>query len=139
MRAVDRILGAHARALDNPELPKPSPDGYVAFTDTAGHPQTGFVLHRKDGRLDAFFFHNIDNLDIKGGRDAEFLNFTHRGKAVTLKGQKLTAILALIMGHTLTHIFEHPDGPRADIDAAIVEKVAVTMLNGAPSDESDQA
>ena len=37
-------------------------------------------------RTHSFLYHNLDNIDLTQGKYGEYLRFTSRGKAVTLKG-----------------------------------------------------
>ena len=125
MSRIDEILRRHGRQPSRDES-----ETYQGFTDSGGHPQMGFTLTRANGAMDAFFYHNLDNLDLRVIKGTEYLNFTHRGKAVTLQGTRLDAILKAIMHHTLTGIHEY-DGQGTEIgtDATVVTRVAVTMVN----------
>lgn len=125
MSRIDEILRRHGR-----EPARETSETYQGFTDSGGHPQMGFTLTRANGAMDAFFYHNLDNLDLRIIKGTEYLNFTHRGKAVTLQGTRLDAILKAIMHHTLTAIHEY-DGQGTEIaeDATVVTRVAVTMVN----------
>ena len=111
--------------------PNARTDGsYQGFIDSDGHPQMGFRLQRANGAMDAFFYHNLDNLDLRIIRGIEYLNFTHRGKAVTLQGAKLEAILKAMMQHTLVAIVEHDgQGTEVDENGTVVTRAAVSMLS----------
>lgn len=102
---------------------------YAAMQDSGGHPQMGFTLIQQDGNVHAFLYHNLDNLDRIIARDGEYLNFTHRGKAVTLRGSGLLALLNAMISHTLISLHEH-DGAMAYYDGEpVIERAKVTNLN----------
>ena len=125
MSAIDEILRKRGH-----EPSRPDSGDYTGFTDSGGHPQMGFSLVRADGSVDGFFYHNLDNLDLRAVRGAEYLNFTHRGKAVTLQGVNLKPLFMAMMNHTLTTITEY-DTRVADagISGTVVTRVAVTMVS----------
>ncbi len=125
MNRIEQILRQRGH-----EPQREDAETYQGFTDSGGHPQMGFTLTRANGAMDAFFYHNIDNLDLRVIRGVQYLNFTHRGKAVTLQGTRLDAILRAIMGHSLTAIHEY-DGDGSDLseEATVVTRTAVTMVN----------
>lgn len=103
---------------------------YQGCTDSGGHPQMGFTLTRASGAMDAFFYHNLDNLDLRVVKGVQYLNFTHRGKAVTLQGSRLDAILRAMLAHTLTGIVEYDgDGSELSAETTVVTRTAVTMIN----------
>ncbi|MDG5497573.1 hypothetical protein [Niveispirillum sp. BGYR6] len=81
-------------------LVPPVADGeYVAFR-SGSRVQMGFALYRATGDMDGFLYHNLDNLALRRTSGAEFLTFTHRGKAVTMQGCGLKAVMQAIMSHT---------------------------------------
>lgn len=125
MNRIDEILRSRGHVPSESET-----EGYRGFTDSGGHPQMGFTLTRANGAIDAFFYHNLDNLDLRVIRGTHYLNFTHRGKAVTLQGVRLDAVLSAMMAHTLTGIFEY-DGDGSDLapEATVITRVAVTVVN----------
>lgn len=106
-------------------VPLPADGEYVAFR-SGSRVQMGFALHRANGDMDGFLFHNLDNLALRRAGGAEFLTFTHRGKAVTMQGRGLKAIMQAIMAHTLMELYEH-DGKVVGMDAPVIQRVEVTM------------
>lgn len=135
MNRIDEILrrGGH----------RPTPDAsetYRGFIDSGGHPQMGFTLTRANGAMDAFFYHNLDNLDLRVIKGTQYLNFTHRGKAVTLQGTRLDALLHAILQHTVTGIIEYDgQGTELDEEGTIITRCAVTMVNLAGASAADAA
>ena len=111
---------------------------YEAFQDSGGHPQMGFTLSQKSGAIDAFFFHNLDNIDLRVRRGAEYLSFTHRGKAVTLQGAKLQDVIRSMMSHSLISLHEY-EGGGTDLpnDAAVITRVAVTLVSHAQENAAE--
>jgi hypothetical protein len=109
--------------------PLPADGEYLAFR-SGSRVQMGFALHRANGDMDGFLFHNLDNLALRRAGGAEFLTFTHRGKAVTMQGRGLKAIMQAIMAHTLMELYEH-DGKVVAMDAPVIQRVEVTMSDKA--------
>lgn len=102
---------------------------YRAFVDTGGYPVMGFSLFAKEGVTHAFFYHQIENMTLREGRHGQYLQFTHRGKAVTLKGEGLYAIYHGIMSTTLQAVYEFGDQYRAPgADDPVVERAEVTEV-----------
>lgn len=60
---------------------------YDAFVATEGFPQMGFSVFCANGKRHGFFYHNIDSLDLEEGQHGQYLRLTHRGKAMTLRGE----------------------------------------------------
>lgn len=127
MSAIDDILRKRGR---EPSREREATGDYRGFTDSDGHPQMGFSLNRANGAIDAFFYHNLDNLDLRIIRGTEYLNFTHRGKAVTLQGTHLKPMLMAMMQHMLTDIHEYSgDGSDLSDAATVITRVAVTTVS----------
>lgn len=89
---VDDILNSKGAT------PKRS-EGFVNFEQ---RPQMGFEVERANGALDAFYYHNIDNLDIRLIKGHEHLVFTHRHKVVVAQGKNLKAILRGLLDHRVS-------------------------------------
>lgn len=125
-QTVKRILRTRG---DVPASKDKSPS-YVASELTAGHPQMGFSVCCANGDRHGFFFHNLDNLQLVERDYAEILSFTHRGKAVTLRGQKLHEAFQGIMDHTLQKLCEYRANhdPEPILDAPIIDRVKVDDL-----------
>lgn len=126
----------------NPRQPQGQSTGiYRAFTKTP-KPQMGFTVIRASGEIDGFLFHNLDNINLTQRGNAEFLTFTHRGKAVTLQGIKLVQILHVLLSNALEEIREH-DGRPVAADETIVQKIRVTVSDmekkTAKSEEDNQS
>jgi hypothetical protein len=99
---------------------------------THSRPQMGFAITRANGDMDGFLYHNLDNLHFEMRGAAEFLSFTHRGKAVTIQGKGMRAIFQAILRHTLAELNE-PDGRPAQDGLPVIIRIAVTALGqGAP-------
>lgn len=108
---------------------------YQAFIVTEGWPQMGFILFcAAEGgqrRTHSFLYHNLDNIDLTEGRYGEYLRFTSRGKAVTLKGHGLMPLLFALRNHTLDALYEFEPSlyPPLDEDQPAIVEVRVTELN----------
>lgn len=103
--------------------PLPADGEYLAFR-SGSRVQMGFALYLANGDMDGFLYHNLDNLALRRASGAEFLSFTHRGKAVTMQGHGLKAIMQAIMSHTLMELYEH-DGKVVGMDAPVIQRVEV--------------
>ena len=96
-------------------------------------PQMGFSLYTRSDKRHGFFYHSIDNIDLFEDDDEdEYLRFTHRGKAVTMRGRGLHDVFDGIMDHTLQALYEYHDnwGARPDQGEAIIDRVQVDSLEG---------
>ena len=135
MKAYERILRARGQAPGQeapPGEPAVNTGAYQAFEDTGGYPQMGFSIYRQDGGIDGFFYHNVDNLDLRRTGRGDYLSFTHRGKAVTLHGRGFEAVFQAIMQHTLVALYEFGDGQRlADPADCVITRIKITPLPGA--------
>ena len=114
-KTIDAILTRGGRA------PEASKAEYRSMIDSAGRPQMGFTILRKNGDMDGFLYHSLDNLQLRG----RFLSFTHRSKAVTIEGDELDLIFRAIMRHTLVEIAE-PDGRPAVAGLPVIVRMEIT-------------
>lgn len=103
---------------------------YEAFVATQGFPQMGFSLFCRGGARHGIFYHNLDNLDLIEGEHGEYLRFTHRGKAVTIRGHGLHDAFQAMMEHTLQAMYELDEDiwPMPSTDTAQIDRVEVTNL-----------
>jgi hypothetical protein len=126
--AINKILGTGTKSLAD------EPAEYRSFVDSGGRPQLGFSINRSNDEMHGFLFHNLDNLLLQTRNGAEFLSFTHRGKAVTIQGTKLKVIFRAMMRHTLMEINE-ADGRPAEVGLPTIIRMEVTTVgpNGAVS------
>lgn len=123
MNEVDRILhGGRA--------PKRS-DGYVHFEQ---RPQMGFEVERKTGASDAFYYHNIDNLDIRVIKGHEHLVFTHRQKVVVAQGKNLKAILRGLIAHSVSSFRDFCEGDPKE-DEAKIDFIQIASLENRALDD----
>lgn len=121
---IDKILNASAtRPVDVDE----GAGDYRSFVETRQRPPMGFTVNRANGDMHGFLYHSLDNLEIQMRGGAEFLTFTHRGKAVTIQGEKLRPIFQAMMRHTLTVITE-PDGRPAAPDMPVIQRMEITTV-----------
>lgn len=122
-----RSVGDMPRRMVEPSPPPPALPAageYLAFR-SGSRVQMGFAVYRANGDMDGFLYHNLDNLALRRVSGVEFLTFTHRGKAVTMQGKGLKAVMQVIMAHTAMEMFEH-DGKAVPRDAPIIQRVEVT-------------
>lgn len=133
MKPYERIIRSrgevptHDRAAT---MPTGDLEAYEAYTKTDGFPQMGFSLFCRNRQRHAFFYHNMDNLDLVEQGEDEFVRFTHRGKAVTLRGRDLHGLIEAILAHTLQAIYEYDEtlyAPLAE-GARIIDRTAVTLV-----------
>ena len=126
--AISKILGTGTKAVAEPSE-------YRSFVHSGGgRPQMGFAITRSNGDMEGFLYHNLDNLNFQTRNQAEFLSFTHRGKAVTIQGTKLAIIFRAMMQHTLMEINEE-DG-RRPVEAGLptITRMEITTVGqGTPA------
>lgn len=123
--AINKILGTGTKAAEEPAE-------YRAFVDSGGRPQMGFSVTHANGDMDGFLYHSLDNLNYQTRNGAEFLSFTHRGKAVTMQGERLRVVFRALMRHTIMEIHEQ-DGRRVEAGQPTIARLEVTVVGqGAP-------
>lgn len=130
-RTVEKIIRTRG---EEPQQWVPDGDdvgaaAYAPYLATQGWPQMGFSVFTRGGGRHGFLYHNLENLDLieKGGE--EFLRFTHRGKAVSMRGRGLHGIFDAVMDHTLQAIYEFSDVWAApEPDADIVDRIQIDSL-----------
>lgn len=131
MKISDRIIRSRGEVPLNERREPPGGEfeHYEAYRRTDGFPQMGFSIFTRSGTRHAFFYHNMDNLDLVEKGEDEFVNFTHRGKAVTMRGRDLHGLVEAILAHTLQAVYEYDSGLYAPIAAGarIIDRIAVTM------------
>ena len=119
MNFLDRVS-----PIDNAEHYSHSEEGYIKY---ASSPQMGFTIKRKNGAIDAFFYHSIDNLDISIIRDIEHLTFTHRRKMIVIQGKNMGSLLTRMLEHIVSSISDTTDAaPGCDepiVDAILIGSV----------------
>ena len=129
-RTVDRIFMERGERPFGSIKSETGVAEYRAFERIENLPQMGFSLFTRGDKRHGFFYHSIDNIDLYEDDDEdEFLTFTNRGKAVTMRGRGLHEVFDAIMDHTLQVLYEYHDGwnaPRPD--AAIIDRVQVDSL-----------
>lgn len=128
--AVKRILEERGGDpfIEAPQTPKET--GYVAARMVPNLPQMGFTVQCANGDRHGFFFHNLDNLTLHETDHAQLVSFTHRGKAVTLRGQNLHAVFQGFMDHTLQELneYDRSNETAPAPDAPIIDRVQVDDL-----------
>ena len=122
--AINRILGSGTR----PTIEEPT--DYRAFVDSGGRPQMGFSITRANGDMDGFLYHLLDNVNFQTRNGAEFVSFSHRGKAVTMQGVGLRVIFRAMMRHTLMEIHEQDGRPVAPGEPSVT-RLAITVVGDA--------
>lgn len=132
-RTVEKIIRAHGEEPSyGTEDGANDPHRYTAILSTQGFPQMGFSIFTRGGQRHGFFYHNLDNLDFIDGKHGEYLRFTHRGKAVTLRGRGMHNAFDAIMEHTLQALYEYSEAwPAPSPDEDLIDRVEVTALPGA--------
>lgn len=136
-RKVKQILRKHGDAPLVPPVEDDAPD-YVAALITEEFPHLGFSLFCANGERHGFFFHNLENLDLTDTGTAELMRFTHKGKAVTLRGRQLHEAFQGIMENRLQALYEYHDElyPEPTPDVPIIDRIQVDDLT-APRERQD--
>lgn len=132
MKPYERIIRSRGEVPmhERQEPPSGEFEEYAAFRSTEGFPQMGFSLFCQNRERHVFFYHNLDNLDLIERGDDEFVRFTHRGKAVTMRGHDLHGLVEAIIAHTLQAIYEFDDAIYSPIQRGeqVIDRVEVTSL-----------
>ena len=128
-RKVKQILRKHGDAPLVQHAQGDAPD-YVAALITEEFPHLGFSVFCANGDRHGFFFHNLENLDLTDTGTAELMRFTHRGKAVTLRGHHLHEAFQGIMNSRLQALYEYHAEfyPNPAPDAPIIDRIQVDDL-----------
>lgn len=111
---------------------EPQNGEYQACVENQSKPEMGFFIETRSGEVHGFMYHNVDNLAFKpvAGRHAwEVLSFSHRGKAVTMRGQGLKRVFQSLMAHRVKSLHEFVGPAPADCDRHI-DRVAIDHASG---------
>ena len=138
-RKVQQILRKHGDVPLVQPVEGDTPD-YVAALIADEFPHLGFSVFCTNGGRHGFFFHNLENLDLTDSGTAELMRFTHRGKAVTLRGQRLHEVFQAIMENRLQALYEHHAElyPKPAPDAPIIDRIQVHDLT-VPRERREQS
>lgn len=130
-RIVDRIILQRGKRSSERDRSGSQVPEYKAMERIENLPQMGFSLFTRGDKRHGFFYHSIDNIDLYEDDDEdEFLSFTHRGKAVTMRGRGLHEVFDAIMDHTLQTLYEYHNGwdaPHGET-AVMIDRVQVDSL-----------
>lgn len=128
-RKVKQILRTHGDAPLVQPGEGDAPD-YVAALIADEFPHLGFSVFCTNGDRHGFFFHNLENLHLTDTGTAELMRFTHRGKAVTLRGKGLHEAFQGIMENRLQALYEYHAElyPEPAPDAPIIDRIQVDDL-----------
>ncbi|MGJ8562010.1 MAG: hypothetical protein ACSHXY_00540 [Alphaproteobacteria bacterium] len=120
--SIDRILRSR-----EPQERVGKSGKFSVYTIGDGRPQVAFRLRRKNGALDGFMYHNIENTALTTSRGMDYLSFDHRGKVVMIAGERLEPIFLAIMGLQLIEIIE-PKNDSYNEEDVVIHKVEVTRI-----------
>ncbi|TWB15535.1 hypothetical protein FBZ89_114129 [Nitrospirillum amazonense] len=120
---LKNILEQQAPAPAAEELPD-DPAVYRAFK-TVNHTQLGFAAILAGGKVKSFLYHSVANIELETRAGAEFLTFTDSGKAVTIQGSGLMAILRAMLRGSLMEICVL-DGRPAKPGEPVIRQMAIT-------------
>ena len=67
----------------------------------------GFLLIQVSRRVDRFAYAHLGDVSHETRERGEYLIFSHRTKAVTLKGQNLFPLIELINDNILSRLYQH--------------------------------
>lgn len=109
---------------------------YKAFVDSGGYPQVSFILYTRSDEMHLFQYSHFDNAEWKRLNGREYLYFTHRGKVVTMRGQKLQTIMLALQEYRVKSLHEY-DGTlgRYEHDT-LIERISIVSLNTPPDFEA---
>jgi len=105
---------------------------YRAYVDSGGHPEVSFILCTRGDEMHMFQYSHLDNVEWRILDGREYMYFTHRGKSVTMRGQKLSAIILALQEYRVKSLHEY-DGTLGRYEQdPIIERVGVVNLNTPP-------
>lgn len=132
MKHYERIIRSRGEvpSQEKPAMPTGELEAYEAYAKTEGFPQMGFSIFCRNRQRHVFFYHNMDNLDLVEQGEDEYVRFTHRGKAVTMRGRDLHGLIEAIIAHTLQAIYEFDPAIYAPLQdgARVIDRIAVTLV-----------
>lgn len=105
---------------------------YQACVENQSKPEMGFFIETRSGEVHGFMYHNVDNLAFKpvAGKLAwEVLSFSHRGKAVTMRGHGLKRVFQSLMAHRVKSLHEFAGSPPI-VCNRLIERVAIDHAYG---------
>ncbi|TWB34330.1 hypothetical protein [Nitrospirillum pindoramense] len=106
------------------EEPPEDPSVYRAFK-TVSRTQMGFAAVQAGGKVNAFLYHSLANIQLESRAGAEFLSFTDNGRAITIQGSGLLVILHALLGGFLKEICVQ-DGRPAVPGQPVIRQMAIT-------------
>jgi hypothetical protein len=115
------------------------PQAYQAALMTEGWPQMGFSVFLRSGERHAFFYHNIENLDLKEKDKGSYVTLSHRGKTLVMRGENLHEMFQGIMEHTLQAVYEFiPEVyPDPENGAPIVDRIFVQEMSAGSTENAN--
>ena len=128
-RAVDRILNSRGGLSQEPTTIADvvdDDDQLRSFVDSGGKPQMAFSVVLESGEMHGFHYFNIDNLKYTPRRSLDYISFDHRGKVVTIRGQKMGELFSALIGQTVCRISEKPP---SEMEAKCGIEITITRLS----------
>lgn len=131
MKPHERILYEHG------DVPTGGEDEnlYRAYVESGGHPQVSFILCTREDEMHLFQYSHFDNAEWKKLNGQEYMYFTHRGKAVTMRGHKLSEIILALQEYRVKSLHEYDDTLGRYEKDPLIERVHITSLNTPPDYE----
>lgn len=131
MKPHERILHEHGTMPTGGE----SEPLYRAYVDSGGHPQVSFILCTREDEMHLFQYSHFDNAEWKKLNGREYMYFTHRGKAVTMRGWKLSEIILALQEYRVKSLHEYDGTLGRYENDPLIERVSIVSLNTPPDYE----
>ena len=132
MKPHERILHQHGMTPTGGD----SEPVYRAYVDSGGYPQVSFILCTREDEMHLFQYSHFDNAEWKKLNGREYMYFTHRGKAVTMRGQKLSEIILALQEYRVKSLHEYDGTLGRYENDAMIERVSIVSLNTPPDYEA---
>lgn len=88
----------------------------------------GFLLIQTSRRVDRFAYASLGDVSHEATEQGEYLIFSHRTKAVTLRGQNLFPLVELINDNTLSRLYQHDGRSPYDSTKPIINNIAIDCV-----------
>lgn len=90
----------------------------------------GFLLIQASRRVDRFAYASLGDVSHETTEQGEYLIFSHRTKAVTLRGQNLFPLVELINENTLSKLYQHDGQASYHREKPLITDVKIDSVQG---------
>ena len=135
---TDRILRSRGDIPSHMKEVNDNEPDYIAFNTTGGPPEMSFTInykHRGFDQCELIYYHNLGNPRYGAGAKEEYVNFSSRGLAVSLRGKNLKGILEAFSNCTLidVNVLDHRLEYIPEQGEPVITRIAIHDLNKQPA------